>query len=134
SPQTIQNIVTYDAVVSVDNRDLALKPGMTASTKIIIDQRSDVLRVANQALRFAPGGLAGAGGQEAGASAQASGQVSLWVLHDGRPVALPVALGLSDENFTEIVKGDLKPGDPIIVGEDHSAGNGGRPGLAAPRL
>ena len=41
SPQTVQNVVTYDVVVSVDNSDLALKPGLTAATRIIVDQRSD---------------------------------------------------------------------------------------------
>ncbi len=54
SPQTVQNVVTYDAVVSVDNSNLALKPGMTASTQIVVDQRTDALRVPDQALRFAP--------------------------------------------------------------------------------
>ena len=61
SPQTVQNVVTYDAVVSVDNSDLALMPGMTASTQIVIDQRKNVLRVPDQAFRYAPGGLAGPG-------------------------------------------------------------------------
>jgi hypothetical protein len=45
SPQTVQNVVTYDVVVGIDNSDLALVPGMTASTQIIIDQRSDVLKI-----------------------------------------------------------------------------------------
>ena len=58
SPQTVQNVVTYDVVVSVDNSDLALKPGLTAATRIIVDQRSDVLRVPNQALRYVPTGTA----------------------------------------------------------------------------
>ena len=55
SPQTVQNVVTYDVVVSVDNTDLALKPGMTAATRIVIDQRHDVLRVPSQAFRYVPG-------------------------------------------------------------------------------
>ena len=57
SPQTVQNVVTFDAVISVANQDLALKPGMTASTRILTDQRTDVMRVPNQALRYLPGGL-----------------------------------------------------------------------------
>jgi HlyD family secretion protein len=63
SPQTVQNVVTYDVVVSVDNRDLALKPGMTAANRVISDQRTDVLRVPSQALRYAPGGQRNAGGK-----------------------------------------------------------------------
>ena len=54
----MQNVVTYDVVVGVDNSDLALVPGMTASTEIVTDQRDNVLRVPDQALRYSPGGLA----------------------------------------------------------------------------
>ena len=54
SPQTVQNVVTYDVVVSADNSDLALKPGMTASVQLIIAERGDVIRVPDQALRFNP--------------------------------------------------------------------------------
>jgi HlyD family secretion protein len=54
SPQTVQNVVTYDVVVSISNPDLALKPGMTASVRVVIDQRTDVVRVPSQALRYAP--------------------------------------------------------------------------------
>jgi HlyD family secretion protein len=133
SPQTVQNIVTYDAVISVDNQDLALKPGMTASTQIVVDQRDGVIRAPNQALRYAPGGLAGARGADAVAPSGAGEQPRLWVLRDGRPVATPVTLGLQDENFTEIVKGELAPGDLVIVGEEGGA-NGARSGLPLPRL
>ena len=54
SPQTVQNVVTYDVVVGVDNPDLALMPGMTAATRIVAERRDDVLRVPDQALRYAP--------------------------------------------------------------------------------
>jgi HlyD family secretion protein len=54
SPQTVQNVVTFDVVISVDNSDLALKPGMTAATKITVDERRDVLRVPDEALRYKP--------------------------------------------------------------------------------
>ena len=64
SPQTVQNVVTYDVVVGVNNDDLALLPGMTASTQIVVAQRDNVLRVPDQALRYMPGGLAGGGGPE----------------------------------------------------------------------
>jgi HlyD family secretion protein len=132
SPQTVQNVVTFDAVVGVDNRDLALKPGMTAATRIVVDQRSDVLRVPNQALRYVPGGIANP--QAAGAGAvQGAEEARLWVLRDGEPVPLSVVPGLDDENFTEIVKGDLRPGDQVIIAEDRGA-TGGRSGLPPPRL
>jgi HlyD family secretion protein len=126
SPQTVQNVVTYDAVVDVDNGDRALMPGMTASTQIIIDQRKDVLRVPDQALRYAPGGLTGVG-----PGTPVSGQGRVWILRDGKPVALPVGLGIDDGSFTEIVRGDLEAGDKVITGESGGP-SGGPSGLAPP--
>ena len=108
SPQTVQNVVTYDIVISVDNTDLTLMPGMTAASRIVVDQRDDVIRVPNQALRYVPSGRAGA---------SQSGQAQIWILQDGKPVAVPVVAGLDDDNFTEIVSGDLKPGDVAITAE-----------------
>jgi HlyD family secretion protein len=112
SPQTIQNVVTYDVVVGVDNARLTLKPGMTAATRIVIDERHDVLRVPSQALRYVPGGTAK---RQSPTRRQAQGQI--WVLRDDQPVAVPVTTGLDDDSFIEIVKGDLKAGDKIIVAE-----------------
>jgi len=108
SPQTVQNVVTYDVVISVNNSDLTLMPGMTAASRIVIDQRSDVIRVPNQALRYVPKDLAGAG---------KSGRAQIWLLRDGNPVAIPVVAGLDDDNFTEIVSGEVKPGDLVITAE-----------------
>jgi HlyD family secretion protein len=116
SPQTVQNVVTYDVVVGVDNTDLALKPGMTASTQIVTEQRADVLRVPDPALRYRP----------------TDGQSKVWVLRDGNPVAVPVVTGLDDDSFTEIVSGDLKPGDQVITAEQHGAVSHGA--VPAPRL
>ena len=108
SPQTVQNVVTYDVVISVNNSDLTLMPGMTAASRIVIDQRSDVIRVPNQALRYVPKGLAGA---------PKSGRAQIWLARDGNPVAIPVVAGLDDDNFTEIVSGEVKPGDLVITAE-----------------
>ena len=122
SPQTVQNVVTYDVVVGVDNSDLALVPGMTASTQIIVDQRNDVLRVPNQALRYVPGGLSAVGA--GGARTPTSKQQQVWVLRNGRPVAVAVVTGLSDDNFTEVVTGDLNPGDQVITAESGGRASG----------
>jgi len=108
SPQTVQNVVTYDIVISVSNSDLTLMPGMTAASRIVVDQRVDVIRVPNQALRYVPKGLAGA---------VKSDQAQIWVLRDGKPVPVPVVAGLDDDNFTEIVSGDVKPGDLVVTAE-----------------
>ena len=131
SPQTVQNVVTYDVVVGVDNSDLALVPGMTASTQIVIDQRVDVLRVPNQALRYVPGGVAA--GAPRSTAAPASGRSRVFVLRDGRPVAVPIVTGLSDDNYTEVVKGDLNPGDALITVERTGSASG-QPGLPPPRF
>jgi HlyD family secretion protein len=127
SPQTVQNVVTFDVVVSVDNSDLALKPGMTAATRIVVDQRPDVVRVPSQALRFMPGGV-GVPPPEGADSTQAR----LWVLREGKPVAVPAVIGLDDESFVEIVAGAVKPNDEIIIAERREAA-AGRP-IPPPRL
>jgi len=119
SPQNVQNVVTFDVVVGVDNRELALKPGMTAATRIIVDQRDNVLRVPNQALRYTPGGLAGAATPQSGTAPNGARKTArLWVLRDGRPVALAILAGLDDDNFTEIAEGDLHLGDQVILAEE----------------
>ncbi len=111
SPQTVQNVITYDVVVSVDNSDLALKPGLTAATRIIIDRRSDVLRVPNQALRYVPTGTVPG----------ETKQSRVWVLRDRTPAPVQVTVGLDDDDFTEIVQGDLKPNDRVIVAEQRNS-------------
>jgi len=108
SPQTVQNVVTYDIVISVNNSDLTLMPGMTAASRIVVDQRNDVIRVPNQALRYVPSAVAGA---------VQPGHEQIWVLRDENPVSIPVVTGLDDESFTEIVSGDAKPGDWVVTAE-----------------
>jgi HlyD family secretion protein len=117
SPQTVQNVVTFDVVVSVDNSDLALKPGMTAATRIIVDQRVDAVRVPSQALRFKPSGLSAPPSEGAADAAQAL----LWVMREQKPVAVPAVIGLDDESYVEIVDGDVKPGDQVIIAERREA-------------
>lgn len=116
SPQTIQNVVTYDVVVGAPNQELALKPGMTATIRIVVDERVEVLRAPNQALRYSPGGLASL--SSAPASPDVSGGARVWVLRNGSPQPVVISPGLDDDTFTEIVKGDLQVGDEIVVGEE----------------
>lgn len=107
SPQTVQNVVTYDVVVGAPNADLALLPGMTASVQIVTDQRNNVVRVPDQAFRYAPSSAPPA-------PAEAK---RIWVLRDGKPVPVVVTSGLDDDSNTEILKGDVQPGDRVITGE-----------------
>lgn len=116
APQTVQNVVTYDVVVSVDNNELLLKPGMTATTKIVSARRDDVLRVPDQALRYQPAAMRG----------QRANGTQVWVLRDSKPVVIPVTLGLDDDSFSEVVAGDLKPGDAVILAEQSGNPSGGQ--------
>jgi HlyD family secretion protein len=120
APLTIQNVVTYDAVISARNPDLLLKPGMTATTRIVVDRRDDALRVPDQAFRYTPGGLAAVSHAPPRPSPvpDGSGAVLLWVVRNGEPRSIGVVPGLDDDAFTEIVKGDLQPGDEVIVSEE----------------
>lgn len=107
APVSVQNVITYDVVIAADNPDLLLKPGMTATAKIVIDSRSRVLRVPEQALHFAPPGAA-----RAKASPAAT---QVWVLRGDTPERVPVSTGLDDGSFVEITGGGLKAGDRVIV-------------------
>jgi HlyD family secretion protein len=124
APQTVQNVVTYDVVVSVDNNDLALKPGMTATAKIVTAQRNDVLRIPDQALRYRPS----AAPRQTGAAGSGA---RVWVMRDGEPTAVPLSLGLDDDTYSEVLSGDLKPDDAVIIAERNTIQS---TGAARPRL
>ncbi len=144
APQTVQNVVTYDAVIDVDNSELKLKPGMTANVTFVYAEKDDVLKVPNSALRFRPPpsllgdakgggtggrpggtGAAGAtgggtgGGQRPGIAAGRPGEASdrrtVWTLIDDKPESKKIKTGISDGSFTEIKEGDVKAGDLVIT-------------------
>ena len=110
----VQNVVTYDVVIEVDNSDLSLKPGMTANVSIITAKAAGVLRIPNAALRFRPPVKPGEGStaREGGAGA---GGPAVWVLQKGSPKRVPVTLGLSDGTWTELVRGDIREGEDVIT-------------------
>jgi HlyD family secretion protein len=112
APQSVQNVVTYDVVVDVANADLALKPGMTASIRIVSRQVGPVLRVPDQALRYRPA-LAGDADRTRGPQ--------VWVLDAGRPRRVAVATGLDDGTYAEIKGGGLRSGEAVIVAENGGA-------------
>jgi len=128
APQTVQNVVTYDVVVTVANPQLLLKPGMTATVRVITAERDNVLRASDQALRYVPGGLAASG------AAQSEPGSGLWVLRGGKPVRIAVTTGLDDDSNTEILSGDLKEGDSVIVSERAAAGRTSASGRTTLRL
>ncbi|EYF04721.1 efflux RND transporter periplasmic adaptor subunit [Chondromyces apiculatus] len=169
--QTVQNVVTYDAVIDVQNPELLLKPGMTANVSVVVSEKNDALKVPNAALRFRPpaeltaagsasgagsagpagsggppGSAAGAGrpggggrrgppGAGAGAPGRGEGEPgggegdgapqqtrrTVWVLRDGRPQPVRVVIGVTDGTNTEVVEGDLKEGDAVIISSSGGA-------------
>jgi HlyD family secretion protein len=130
APTTLQNVVTYDAVIDVDNAALRLRPGMTANVTIVYDERRRVLTVPNTALRFRPPpSLASSAPQgssgpregrrhprdaDAGAAPEPDTK-TIWVLRDGVPQATSVHAGLSDGTVTEILDENLEEGDLVVV-------------------
>jgi HlyD family secretion protein len=138
APHTLQNVVTYTVVVSTENPDLRLLPGMTANVKIVVDERTEALTVPNAALRFRPAdkekeGIAAVGDATTGGAPGSEVEVPpdrttnrlsnsvtrgrVWALDpEGKPSPVDVIAGISDGSFTEIVRGDLKPGQKVIVG------------------
>jgi HlyD family secretion protein len=162
APQTVQNVVTYDAVIDVDNSDLKLKPGMTANVTFVYAEKKDVLRVPNAAMRFkppaellapaAPSGGAAAAQRPAATASGASGapggppgapgrhghggapdQKQVWVLRGERPTPINVKVGVSDGTLSEIVEGDVKEDDEVVT-DVAAGGKSGGPPAGGPRF
>ena len=116
SPTTVQNVVTYDAVIDVSNSALKLKPGMTANVAFVVAERSHAIRVANAALRFQPDvallhrlGVAIPGPTDGVTTKW------LWTLRDDRLSPVSVETGISDGTLTEIARGDIHDGDTLVT-------------------
>jgi HlyD family secretion protein len=135
APINVQNVITYDAVVGVSNADLKLFPGMTANVKILVDQRPNVLRVLNAALRYHPASealAAAAGGKGAGKTAMPEQAVSV-MDSNNKQRRVKITTGQSDGTYTEVTSGDLKDGDRVIVAELVNAGASSSSGAGSQR-
>ncbi|MBI5575836.1 MAG: efflux RND transporter periplasmic adaptor subunit [Deltaproteobacteria bacterium] len=132
SPIVTQNVVTYDVVIQVDNKDLGLKPGMTANVSIRIRDFKDVVKIPNAALRYRPA-AAEKKKPESGKDKDTHGSHVFTIGKDGKPAAVPVKTGVSDGTFTVLLEGGLKPGDELIVAETRknqgSTTGAGPPGM-----
>lgn len=128
SPKVTDNVVTYKAVLIVDNKDLLLRPGMTATAQIVTQDVPDVLSVPNAALRYSPPRTVKSPGfsvtnlfiprmprSERAQAPSADGERTIYVLENGAPKAVTVRVGVSDGTFTQIVSGDLKANDEVII-------------------
>jgi len=115
--QTLQNVVTYDAVVDVDNAERLLKPGMTASVTFTYATRGDVLRLPNPAVRFKPD-TATLSVMSRGTTPRGrlkSDERTVWVMHGETAVAETIRIGLSDGSDTEVLVGPVRAGDRVVV-------------------
>jgi HlyD family secretion protein len=136
--ETVQGVVTYKAVLTVDNSELLLRPGMTATAEIVVEEVDDALLVPNAALRFSPpadtsaderggflGGLlpgpprfrAASAPEETGPARQ------VWAMRDDAPAAVAIVAGATDGNRTEVREGDIEEGEAVII--DVAAANEG---------
>lgn len=113
-PRTEQNVVSYEAVLAVDNSELLLRPGMTATASIMADTRKDVLLAPNAALRFVPPQQLGPPGPPGASPADSNAGKRLWVLREGRPAALEVEIGATDGLVTE-VSGEIEEGTEVLT-------------------
>ena len=109
APQMVQNVVTYTVVISAANPNGLLFPGMTADTKIAIEEQRNVLVVPNAALNFRPRGAAVANLNP--------GKGVVWVSRAaGHLEPAKVSLGATSDSLTQVMSSDLKAGDRIAVG------------------
>ena len=135
APIVTQNVVTYDVVITVDNTDLKLFPGMTANVTILTRKLDDSLKVPNSVLRFRPSAALMA---RTGLPPVSSGKPQVYVLAGEKLRVLPVAFGISDGKFTAVTSSALQPGDRIVVratiGEGASASSSSAPVPTGPRF
>jgi len=124
SPIIVQNVVTYDVIVKVENPDLKLKPGMTANVSIEVAHKKDVLLIPDAALRVK------ITDEEAAVSRQ-KGQ-GVWILSGTKPRHVLIKTGISDGRFTEVISGDISAGDEIIVEVNHPAKKNSSPSTSRP--
>ena len=129
APQTVEGVVTYGTILSVDNSELALRPGMTATAIITVAQLNDAMLVPNAALRFTPqnkqkakkaSGLFGALFKrprkvKSRKGTPEAGKQKVWILENDEPKAVSITTGASDGKLTEVRSGNLKIGQAVIV-------------------
>ena len=157
APQVIQNVVTYNSVVRINNKELLLKPGMTANVQFLVAQKEDALTIPNIALRFRPPGdkneaqelmrqeqgrVGGritqrrtsrrGGNGVSGGEGRRVRKVNVYVLKDGQAQPVEVQVGITDGSKTEIVGGPLNENDPVIIGMPSGANAQAQSGVVNP--
>lgn len=131
APETVDGVVTYKAILSAANEDLALRPGMTATARIVVEEYNQALTIANEALRFTPPRQQEAESfsitrmfmprfpraQRGKREASADGTRSVYVLNNNAPVETKIKTGATDGKLTVVVDGELKADAPVIISQ-----------------
>jgi HlyD family secretion protein len=127
APIIVQNVVTYDVVILVENKDLKLKPGMTANVSVMIAHREGVLKIPNATLRFRPESAAKKESGKSGSPQKAGERAKpvegdqgkpgrVWVLSpEGKPTPVSITLGITDGTSSEVMGGNLQEGAEVII-------------------
>jgi HlyD family secretion protein len=153
APTVVQNVVTYNAVVRIDNDDLILKPGMTANVQFLVSQREDVLAIPNMAMRFKPPeqkdeaqellrqeqsravppvGTKRTSRSGGGGGGRGARSVRIYVFKDSKAQPVDVQLGITDGSKTEVRSGELKENDAVIIGMASGARAESQSGITNP--
>ncbi|SCY25174.1 efflux RND transporter periplasmic adaptor subunit [Nitrosospira sp. Nsp13] len=114
NPTIQQNVVSYNVVVAVENDEGVLLPGMTANVRFTVNQKKDVLRIPNAALRYKP---AENDSDAVTPAARQPGRQMVYRLEEGKAVPVSIKTGIADNSFTEILGDAIKPGDKLIIRE-----------------
>lgn len=125
NPITTSNVVTYEVIIEIDNRDLKIKPGMTANVEIITAQKDNVLLVPNKALRFYV--------TDENGETKRYKDKGLWVLKNGKPERVVITTGVSDDDFTEVSGAGLAEGTEVIVEKKDEAAKSAAMRMRMPR-
>lgn len=135
APIIAQNVVTYDVVITVDNSDLKLFPGMTANVTILAARLDDTLKVPNSVLRFRP---SAALLKQAGLPPVQADKQQVYVMSGDKIQAVPVRFGISDGKYTAVTSNQLQPGQQVVVratmGGSASSGSSTTSVPMAPRM
>jgi len=118
---TTNNVVTYTVIISVDNSEGLVIPGMSANVSIIVGEARDVLCVENRALKFTPED-----------NKQKFEKQGIWILINGQPKRYNIELGLSDDNKTQIISKEIKEHDKVIISQSNSKKKNNRPSSRPP--
>jgi HlyD family secretion protein len=137
APETVQGVVSYKGLLDIDNADLLLRPGMTATAEIVVEEVVDARLVPNAALRFTPPTDTDDGPslnllqrivprppsfRPPSATLADESDRTLWVLRDGTPTPVAVTVGASDGHVTQILAGDIAAGEDVIIDTVTSGG------------